>query len=338
VRRNRAQRSPKLIETLSATPGRLRDRQASRRNVSAGELPTRSARFGRLWLRKRPNLAEVAAADNSPCCQQTPTTESSGSEIRDLPRNDTYENLSRNLRILYGPSSKLLNTMQNEPAAISKRQVFHHLLLWISLLSLFGLAGFSTAEAADIQSVPVTSVGPGSRFAIADFDGDLRPDLASIHAEPGSTGTTNYWIELQLSTFGRQSILVIGPPGGLSIAARDANNGNHFIDLALTTAWFNKPVAILINDGHGRFSQVTPTAFPEVFTVSTASWGSSSTQKMEAANCLPQPRPAMYSGASGLSDVRPQQNSISSLTSDFFPVVFVISRAGRAPPSEVTYL
>jgi hypothetical protein len=63
------------------------------------------------------------------------------------------------------------------------------LLLLAPLLLLFGLADRNPANSAEIPPAPSTSVGPGAQFAIADLDGDLRPDLASIQAEPNSSGS-----------------------------------------------------------------------------------------------------------------------------------------------------
>src|SRR5271169_328580 len=91
------------------------------------------------------------------------------------------------------------------------RRAFRNLLLWMSLLVFFGFAGRSTAEAGDVQSGHVASVGPGPQFAIADFDGDLRPDLVSIQAGLNSSSATNYWLQLQLSAVGRQSIRLVAP-------------------------------------------------------------------------------------------------------------------------------
>ena len=60
------------------------------------------------------------------------------------------------------------------------RKFSRKLFLWIALFLTFGIAGSTSSEAAEIRSVPFRSVGPGQQFAIADFDGDLRPDLVSI--------------------------------------------------------------------------------------------------------------------------------------------------------------
>src|ERR1700691_5881335 len=66
------------------------------------------------------------------------------------------------------------------------------LLRTVILLSLIGLTGLSAAANPDVQKPLVTASGPGLPFAIADFDGDLRPDLASIEAGPNNSGNASY--------------------------------------------------------------------------------------------------------------------------------------------------
>jgi hypothetical protein len=96
-------------------------------------------------------------------------------------------------------------------------------LLFLLVLVVFALVlvGSSTAGAANVQNPPPAALGPASQFAIADFDGDIRPDVASIQSELHSSVTTAYWIQLQLSASGRQSIRLVAPAGGLLIEARD---------------------------------------------------------------------------------------------------------------------
>ena len=140
-----------------------------------------------------------------------------------------------------------------------------YLIRSLLLLLFLGLVGGRAAANTDVQKGPVSSVGPGLSFAIADFDGDLRPDVVSVHTGRSDFSRSDYWIQLQLTTAGHQSIQVVASIGGLQIAARDVN-GDHAIDLVLTTALLRQPVAILLNDGHGNFTRVAPTAFPGAFT------------------------------------------------------------------------
>ena len=211
------------------------------------------------------------------------------------------------------------------------------LFLWLSLLLLVGLAEGSRAEAADIQQRgPVTSVGPGPQFAIADFDGDVRPDLASIQAGSNSSGKTDYWIQLQLTAAGRQSFRLVAPAGGLWIEARDVN-GDHAVDLVLGTAWFNQPVAIFLNNGHGSFSRVEPAAFPGAFSECKTIWGSASNQAIDAVGVPPQSRAGTYSEARGLLHGRSPTCSIPPSSSKFVVSPLLVSHAGRAPPSKIPH-
>jgi hypothetical protein len=111
--------------------------------------------------------------------------------------------------------SGMTRRLSSRKTPSDNRRLSRILFLWITLFLAFGIAGSSTSEAADSRSAPVTSVGSGPQFAIADFDGDLRPDLASVRSELNSAGTTDYWIQLQLSATERESIRIAGPFGGL---------------------------------------------------------------------------------------------------------------------------
>src|SRR5271168_4044677 len=134
--------------------------------------------------------------------------------------------------------SGLLSLLRHSVA--TRRNV---LLRTLILLSLLCLTGLTAAANPDVQKPPLAPSGPGLPFAIADFDGDLRPDLASIESAPSNSGNASYSIQLQLTSAGRQFIQLVAPAGGLSITARDVN-GDGTIDLILTTAWFREPVAI----------------------------------------------------------------------------------------------
>lgn len=206
--------------------------------------------------------------------------------------------------------------------------------LWIALFLALGIAGSSTSEAADIRSAPLISVGPGPQFTIADFDGDLRPDLVSVRSELNSSATTQYWIELQLSATRRQSIQVVGPFGGLLIEARDLN-GDHAVDLVLSSRGKRESLAVLLNDGHGHFSKADPTSFAGAVSKSETSLESPPNHVSDTAGVPPQSRTGFFLKARPRAHLR--QSTVAILVADagFLPSSFVISHAGRAPPSEV---
>ena len=49
-------------------------------------------------------------------------------------------------------------------------------------------------------------------------------------------------------------------------------NGDNALDLVVTTAWLNRPVAVLVNDGHGNFAVSDPGSFPAALGGSEAVW------------------------------------------------------------------
>ncbi|MGD0966328.1 MAG: VCBS repeat-containing protein [Candidatus Acidiferrales bacterium] len=247
----------------------------------------------------------------------------------------TFRELKFNL--LTGSMNCKLTANESDFERLPAKIVLCNLFLCLPLLLLFGLAGASRGEVLDIQqSGPGTSVGLSPQFAIADFDGDVRPDLARIQSGPNGAGTTDYWIQLQLSNVGQQSIQLSAPTGGLRIEARDVN-GDHSVDLVLATAWFRQPVAILLNNGHGVFSQVEPGTFPGAFSESGADWGARSNQAIDIPGVPPQLQSSACLEANGSLLSRSPTGAISHSNPAFLLRSFAISYAGRAPPSEVPH-
>ena len=111
------------------------------------------------------------------------------------------------------------------------------------------------------------SVSPGSQFAITDFDGDSRPDLASVHIGQSDPRETRYSIDFQLTSGSSQTFDLTAPTGGLALASEDVN-GDTYPDLVVVAYWTKQPVAILLNDGRGNFTRAEPAAFPRAFSVS----------------------------------------------------------------------
>jgi hypothetical protein len=211
-------------------------------------------------------------------------------------------------------------------------------LLWPLLVLLFlGLIGGSAAAATNLQNPAPASLGPTSQFAIADFDGDNRPDSARIQPGQTSGSGTNYWIQLQLSAVGHQLIQLVAPAGGLSIEARDVN-GDHAIDLVLSTAWLKQPVAILLNDGHGSFTRVEPEAFPKAFSESRTSSISTPNLRTEAVGVPPQSRSSIYAEKTSSRHGGSAAGFASRSNTLFAIGASLVSPPGRAPPSAVSYL
>ena len=174
-----------------------------------------------------------------------------------------------------------------------------------------------------------------AHFAIADFDGDSRPDLATVDVGQSSARNTRYWIAFHLSGRSSQTVDITAPSGGLQITSRDVN-GDSFPDVIVTTSWTNKPVAILLNDGLGNFTSSNPSEFQSAFTISRTSWTLAGNEITDATALLV----ARYAPG----DCRSECGFLSPgemlrrlvLVSSFRPgLTSVAPFVGRAPPPSV---
>lgn len=137
---------------------------------------------------------------------------------------------------------------------------------------LFCSVGLVCAAATPQRFVPLPAGRMNATFAIADFDGDQQADLATVQGGGGVTSSqSQYWIRFLLTSGEGQSFGIAAPAGGLQLSARDVN-GDNVPDVIVSTSWLNRPVAILLNNGHGRFALVDPAEFPNVVWNAQDSW------------------------------------------------------------------
>jgi len=201
-----------------------------------------------------------------------------------------------------------------------------------------GFASCGNAAPGVPQSGAASSPQVTSQFAIADFDGDRRPDLATVQVGQDNSRDTHYWIAFQLSGGTRQTLGITAPTGGLQIASRDVN-GDSFLDVVITTAWTNLPVAVLLNDGQGNFRATSPSAFPGAFATSERSWASTVDEIKDATavllsryptgNCSEGNRFSSPRNVTGLLILRASRN---------LPYRLVVAFLGRAPPSFILHI
>jgi hypothetical protein len=196
---------------------------------------------------------------------------------------------------------------------------------------VIGLADLGKAE-----SLPPSASAIGPHFAIADFDGDNQPDLATVEVGQVTASRARYWILFQMSAGPRQFIGVTAPVGGIEIASRDVN-GDSSPDLVVTTPWLNRPVAVLLNDGHGNFTLYDPAAFSAlVWSYETSLYPGNVEIRDVAAVFTRLPGDCELS-----QDLLPAPETpgraIFEISHDpaFSPAVFVL---GRAPPASVLHL
>ena len=211
-----------------------------------------------------------------------------------------------------------------------RRRLFRAVIAFL----FFGLACGGTMARAYAGNSPATSLGPGLTFAFADLDGDRRPDFASIQAGRDSPGSSDYSIQICLSEFGRQSLHLVAPVGGLLLEARDVD-GDHSIDLVVSTPWRRQPVAIFLNDGHGSFSRAELAAFPRAFSESGTNLLPGSHPATDALAISPQPDTGICPDEKHSEIDRSPARLLLAATAGFPPDSFLTSHSGRAPPSAV---
>jgi hypothetical protein len=208
-------------------------------------------------------------------------------------------------------------------------------MLWSTCTLGVSAAGASATGAADLRKVSLGA--PGLRLAIADFDGDVRPDVATLQSDNTFSGTSNYAISLQLSAAGHKLIRLVGPAGGLLIEARDVN-GDHVADLVIATRWQRTPIAIYLNDGHGDFSRAATNAFPSTFSESRTKWDSSDRAPNDSVGAPPRVGTSIgvFSRVKGWDPVAEgfRWLSLSRPLSESL----LQSQSGRAPPQASTNL
>jgi hypothetical protein len=137
-----------------------------------------------------------------------------------------------------------------------------------------GIGCRADAASTSTRHSSASSLGSNSNFAIADFDGDQKPDLATVEVQKSSsTRTTRYSIRFQLTAGIAQIFGVTAPSGGLQIVARDVN-GDNTLDVLVTTVLQHEQVAVLLNDGHGKFRLADASEFPAARRENTKRWDS----------------------------------------------------------------
>lgn len=173
-----------------------------------------------------------------------------------------------------------------------------------------------------------------SGFAIADFDGDRKPDLATVEFENGSSSrTAHYSIRFQLTLGTEQVFGVTAPPGGLQIVARDVN-GDSALDVLVSTAWAHEEVAVLLDDGHGNFTLADPGAYPEAKLENAQNWNSGTIPLCDSAALLRTEYPTGdFDATSRFAGARSEAGRVFLQDSPGSTRFSLLPAFGRAPPA-----
>jgi hypothetical protein len=202
--------------------------------------------------------------------------------------------------------------------------------LRVCLLVLFGSFFGSIPVQASNVSLPLS--GPRLNFAIADFDGDGRPNLAIVQPGSNSSALTIYRIQVQRDDGGLQSIDLVGPSGGMRIAAGDVNEDG-IPDLIVSLAWRQEPFAVLLNDGHAVFSKADPSAFPRASNGSETTLNSNLPASTDTVATPPKLPVGDFSGSKYLLHPSPAMGSIPRANFATLCSLLLESLLGRAPPT-----
>jgi len=229
-------------------------------------------------------------------------------------------------------------TLKRAPAPLRNRRLPRGQFLAAALCVLFLLGSLAGGAAgADLRNRSAATVRPGLAFAVADFDGDSRPDFANVQVGQSDLANTEYWIQFQLSSAGHQSIRVLAPAGGLRLTARDVN-GDNWIDLIVTTAWLNQPVAVYINDGHGRFTHAEPADFSAALRECETGWSPLFSESSDAIGAPPRSPSVISLQWNGSSYPRTNAGSVLVSDSDSLSAALLNLQPGRAPPASISNL
>jgi hypothetical protein len=200
------------------------------------------------------------------------------------------------------------------------------------LWCLVFLSGGSVATAQ--SSVARPSGHRGLPYAVADFDGDARPDVATVEGGYAVTSADQYSIRLQLSGRDSLPIFLTAPSGGLSVEAHDVN-GDHSPDLIVATKWQHRPVAVYLNDGHGTFSRVEASKYQSSFDAAELPGASALTQQSDALAGLAPESGGFCALVRATTDHVPQVRFAAARSNVVSAHEFLASNSGRAPPSVV---
>ena len=123
--------------------------------------------------------------------------------------------------------------------------------------------GCSVSRDPSTSEFPVPTGAVPLSLAMADFTGDTHPDLARLELDRLDSSQAHYFIEIQLTEGGRQSLELTAPARTVFLTPMDVT-GDGTLDLVVRTEGSEIPVAVFLNNGCGHFSVNQATRFASV--------------------------------------------------------------------------
>lgn len=227
----------------------------------------------------------------------------------------------------------------DQPAVILAKREPRSAAVWLRcgpLLVMLLCLGFllhSPSLAARPEGVRVSpGLTSGANFAIADFDGDRLPDVATVETGPSEAAQTRYWIQFAFGRGSRAGVAVSGPTGGLQIVSQDVN-GDSFLDLIVSTELANEPVAVLLNDGAGNFRLADVSKFGIAIWEPRVEWRVDAPCPDQGDSALVGPGwNAVFCDAGRVYSLRPGQGAAALGSEELNFLVTPSEVRGRAPP------
>jgi hypothetical protein len=183
----------------------------------------------------------------------------------------------------------------------------------------------STGEATSLLS------GIQLSLAMADFTGDTHPDLATVNLAQFDPFQTQYFIDVQLTKGGRQSLRLTALPGGLFITPKDVT-GDGTLDLIVRATISHAVVAIFLNDGYGRFSSTESIPFSRAADADAVGFELAANQPISSAPMIAQS--PQQTDLQDKSRARLEENGTQApgMNAGLAVSLFALFQSNRAPP------
>jgi hypothetical protein len=264
-----------------------------------------------------------------------------GSDQRAEEGNDEPANSDGEFFGVLGGTARMIFSLNQRTDRLLKIKVTPLQSTWLTrlvirVLGAVCLLGLGQSVAVGVATPGATPLGNDAQvlghFVIADFDGDQKPDFATVNVDQSHIEVAEYSIHLQLSHGLGSSIGLMAPAGGLQLFSRDVN-GDDILDVVVRTALDSNLVAVLINDGDGKFTVAQPEMFPELQSEPGTRFVSETRRLVERILLLPSRGfVGDYCGSEITQRVKTVAEALRPKKIQDFSNFFCHSKLGRSPP------